>query len=93
MPELNERQSAEPNQCGSCQHYESRRPGDGFGICGFKFPPHVAVTQYLGERDSMCNERTVRDTDTCSLYKIRNLAGEPVEFVQQRVWQAGMPSR
>lgn len=93
MPQLNQRQSANPKECGSCQHYQSREPGDGFGICGFKFPPFVATNPYLGERDSDCNERTVRDTDGCTLYKIRTLAGEPVEFVQQRVWQAGMPSR
>lgn len=93
MPQLNERQSAEPGQCGSCQHYRSREPGDGFGLCLFKLPPFAAMHPYEGERDSDCNERTVRDTDGCSLYKIRNLAGEPVEFIQPRVWQAGNPSR
>ena len=93
MPELNQYQSAEPGQCGSCQHYKSRVPGDGCGLCTFRLPPFAAMRAYEGERDSDCNERTVRDTDGCSLYKIRNLAGEPVEFVQKRVWQAGMPSR
>lgn len=83
MPELTLMQNANPNECGSCQFYRARDPGDGFGECRFEFPPFVAFS----------NERTVHDTDTCSLYKVRNLAGEPVEFVQKRVWRAGQPPR
>lgn len=91
--ELNDRQSANPKECGSCQHFRAREPGDGFGQCTFRMPPWVAVKQRDGERDSYCNERTVQDINTCSLYEIRNVAGEPVEFIQSRVWQAGSPPR
>ncbi len=93
MPILNERQSAEPNQCGSCQHFQPREPGDGFGQCTLRLPPWVAVKQREGERDSWCNERTIQDINTCSLYQIKKVGGEPVEFIQQRVWQAGTPGR
>lgn len=94
MPELGQGQSAEPNQCGSCQYFRHRQEKyDTMGICSFKLPPWARVR---GDGRNAVNEvdpRTVRDTDDCSLYKARNLAGEPVEFVQQRIWRAGAPSR
>jgi len=91
---LNQYQHAEPNECGSCQHFRPRDPGDGYGLCTFRLPPFAAMRPYVGEeRDSDCNERTVSDTDGCSLYEARNLAGDPTEFIQERVWRAGMPSR
>lgn len=93
MPKINDRQSAEPKQCGSCQHFRARDPGDGLGVCTLRLPPWVQSRPEPPESDSEVNARTVRDTDGCSLYEVRNLAGEPVEFVQERVWQAGMPSR
>jgi hypothetical protein len=94
MVTLKDGQSAEPGQCGSCRYFRARDYGDGLGLCEFRLPPHVAIRKYEGnERDSEVNERTVPDTFSCSLYEVRKVGGEAVEFSQLRTWQAGNPSR
>lgn len=84
---LNDAQSAEPGQCGSCHFYRSREPGDSLGVCNFTFPPQVAKAVYEGAGDSWCNNRTVKDTYSCNLYRAAQ-----VTYVQEKKWRAGTPT-
>lgn len=94
MPTLGMGQSAEPDKCGSCQHFKHRQEKyDTMGICSLRLPPWVEKKYGDPNKGWEVDPRTVQDTDTCSFYERQNVAGEPVEFVQQRVWQAGSPSR
>jgi hypothetical protein len=91
--ELNKYQSAEPGQCGSCQHYKPRENADGYGFCTFRFPPKVIVkTEWGGDGD--IDPRTARDTDGCSLYQSKtNADGTPTQFMQKTSWLAGKSTR
>lgn len=90
--ELGNMQSAEPRQCGSCQHFERRNDYDSFGLCKFKLPPWVAISR--GDPTGEVDYRTVGDTDGCTLYEAAgSRIGMPDQFVQKRYWGAGTPSR
>jgi hypothetical protein len=95
MPKLGQGQSAEPKQCGSCQYFRHRQEEyDTHGICSFKLPPWALMRgDFPGDMNNEVDPRTVQDTDGCSLYVAKNLAGKPVEFIQSRIWNAGNPSR
>lgn len=91
--ELSDMQSAEPKECGSCEHFNRRDNSDSFGLCMFRLPPWVQSKPEPPEADSDVNSRTVSDTDGCTLYDAKNLAGDAAQFVQKRYWNAGNPSR
>lgn len=69
MPELNDRQSAEPNQCGSCQHYKSREPGDGYGLCTFRLPPFITMSDgfKMVATEAAILKRQQLEREICSL--------------------------
>lgn len=94
MLKLGEGQSAEPSQCGSCQHFRHRQTEcDTSGICSVRLPPWV---RKRGDEPSDVNEvspRTVQDTDGCVLWNPKIIDGKQAEFVQSRTWKAGTPSR
>lgn len=93
MIELGEGQTAEPNKCGSCEYFRHRQDRyDTMGICSFRFPPWV---RRRGDEPNAVYEvdpRTVRDTDSCSLYVPRGGRESPAQFVQRRIWVAGAKS-
>lgn len=92
--ELGEGQSAEPGKCGSCDFFRHRQEKyDTCGICSVKLPPWVRKRGDEPKDDSEVDPRTVSDTDGCSLYRPRGLLGDPVQFIQKRIWNAGNPSR
>jgi len=96
---LNDRQHAEPGQCGSCQHFRRRDDSDSMGTCEYKLPPWIMkyfepsarvkqnAQDYMGPMD------TVMDTESCSIYTRKMICGSPAQFVQEHIWEAGNPSR
>lgn len=89
--DLNQYQSAAAERCGSCNHFLARDPGDGHGLCCFKLPPWALARIINPDECLEVDPRTVRDTDTCSFYQPKTIAGECVTFVQKRSWRAGEP--
>jgi hypothetical protein len=84
--ELQQGQSANPNQCGSCFYF--KRMGEGnysVGRCQFKFPPQL--TKYTNRIDANTEDsipaNQVNDDYNCSLYKS---AGN--EYHQVKIWKA-----
>ena len=86
---LGERQSAEPNTCGSCQFY--RRPDDSSprGDCSLKMPPwikllHSHASERSGATESFENSTDptmVYDNQTCSFWMSSGFS-----YVQDRKW-------
>jgi hypothetical protein len=85
---LGERQSAEPNTCGSCGYYS--RPTEGCrGNCNFKMPPWIMLLHTHAQREGSLSESFENSTDptmvydnqTCSFWKPSGMT-----YVQDRVW-------
>jgi hypothetical protein len=85
---LGERQTAEPNKCGSCSHY--RRPSEGCrGNCNFKMPPWIKLLHTHAQPESGFPETfenssdptMVYDNQTCSFW-----APSGLTYVQDRTW-------
>ena len=90
--ELEQGQSANPNECGSCQYFGGRGNKDLYGVCNFLLPPWVMTIFKTSDEGFEVNPRTVSDRSTCSFYRPKlTPGGDPVLFSQRRFWLAGDP--
>ena len=99
---LGERQSAEPNTCGSCDYYRGSS-GDSRGNCGFKMPPwirllHAHASETTIARDGSTGGRPAmtetfeNSGDPTMVYDTQTCsfwAPSGLTYVQDRTWTVG----
>lgn len=85
---LGERESAEPNTCGSCAHYYRPRGEGRRGNCNFKLPPWIKLLHTYAQIDgggetfeNSSDPTMVYDNQTCSFWTPSGRT-----YVQDRVW-------